>query len=84
MPPGAACCENDLMLTKNMARSTAKKRKKRGRPRTGVRPMIGVRLSEETRAAVRRWAASQQDKPTLSEAVRRVIDVGLKSLNEFE
>jgi len=46
--------------------------------------MIGVRLSEETRAAVRRWAASQQDKPTLSEAVRRVIDVGLKSLNEFE
>jgi hypothetical protein len=69
-----------------MARSTSTKRKKRGRGRspTGVRPIAGIRLSNETRAAVKRWAASQRDKPTFSEAVRRLIDVGLKALNEFE
>jgi hypothetical protein len=69
-----------------MARSKSAKRKKRGRgrPATGIRPIAGIRLSHETRAAVKKWAASQRDKPTFSEAVRRLIDVGLKSLNEFE
>src|SRR5262249_7876870 len=75
---------SDLMLTKNMARSSARKRKKRGRPRTGVRPMIGARLSDETQAGIQRWAKSQHDKPTFSEAVRRLIDMALKSLNELE
>jgi hypothetical protein len=46
--------------------------------------MVGLRMSKETRAAVKRWAATQQDKPTFSEAVRRLIDIGLKTLNEFE
>ena len=46
--------------------------------------MIGVRLSKETRDAIKRWAATQHDKPKLSEATRRVIDIGLKSLDAFE
>jgi len=79
-----ACGASDLMLTKNMVRSTPRKRKRRGRPRTGVRPMVGVRVSNETRAAVKRWAEMQVDKPTLSEALRRLIDIGLRSLNAFE
>jgi len=45
--------------------------------------MIGIRLSKEARDAVKKWAASQHDKPTLSEALRRVIDIGLKSLDEL-
>jgi hypothetical protein len=46
--------------------------------------MGGVRVSNETRAAVMKWAAFQRDKPNFSEALRRLIDIGLKSLNEFE
>jgi len=60
------------------------RRKRVGRPATGHDPMVGLRMSKETRAAVKKWAASQSDKPTFSEALRRLIDIGLKSLNEFE
>jgi hypothetical protein len=55
-----------------------------GRPVTGHDPMVGLRLSQESRAAVKKWASSQPDKPNFSEAVRRLIDIGLKSLDEFE
>src|SRR5262249_23485228 len=79
-----ACFASDLLLTKNMVKSRKRKRKTRGRPRTGIRPMVGVRVSNQTRAAVKRWASMQVDKPTLSEALRRLIDIGLKSLNAFE
>jgi len=41
-------------------------------------------MPKETRAAVTRWAESQKDKPNLSEALRRLIDIGLESLDEFE
>jgi hypothetical protein len=45
--------------------------------------MVGLRMSKETRAAVKKWASTQHDKPNFSEAARRLIDVGLKSLDEF-
>jgi hypothetical protein len=34
-------------------------------------------LSGELRAAVERWAAQQPDKPTLAEALRRLVEDGL-------
>jgi hypothetical protein len=46
--------------------------------------MIGLRMSKESRLAVKKWASSQPDKPNFSEAVRRLIDIALKSLDEFE
>jgi hypothetical protein len=52
--------------------------KKRGRPATGRDPLIAFRLPPETIAALTAWAARQPDKPSRSEALRRLIDLGMK------
>jgi hypothetical protein len=36
-------------------------------------------LSEEFRAAVDKWAAKQDDTPARSEAIRRLVELGLKA-----
>ena len=51
-------------------------RKKRGRPATGQDPVTAIRLSEDMQA-VDAWAARQADKPTRSEAMRRLVQLGL-------
>jgi hypothetical protein len=38
---------------------------------------LPTHLSDEVRAAVEAWAERQPDKPTLAEALRRLIDRGL-------
>jgi hypothetical protein len=48
-----------------------------GRPRTGSTPLIGFRADPATRTAITRWAENQPDKPTLSEAIRRLVELGL-------
>src|SRR5690349_16875733 len=53
-------------------------RKKRGRPPTGVDPVTAIRLSPEIREAVDAWAAEQKDAPSRSEAIRRLVELGLK------
>ena len=53
-------------------------KQKRGRPATGVRPMIGFRADAATRTAIERWAKQQPDKPTLSDAIRQLVELGLK------
>jgi len=40
-------------------------------------PMPPTELSGELRSAVERWAAQQLDKPTLAEALRRLVEDGL-------
>jgi hypothetical protein len=54
--------------------------KKRGPKPSGnaleVRP---VRISKDQIAAVKAWAEQQADKPNWSEAVRRLIEIGLAS-----
>jgi hypothetical protein len=52
---------------------------KRGRPATGVRPMIGFRADAGMRGAIERWAKAQSDKPKLSDAIRRLVEIALKS-----
>jgi hypothetical protein len=47
------------------------------RPRTSISPLMGFRADPVTRAAVVRWAEYQPDKPTLSEAIRRLVEIGL-------
>jgi Ribbon-helix-helix protein, copG family len=59
-----------------MTKSISVKQKKRGRPATGIRPIIGLRLSETEIARVDRWAGEQ--KVSRSEAVRLLIERGLK------
>lgn len=60
-----------------MKLSTPVKQKRIGRPPTGITPIVGLRLPPQVRAKIEQWAGQQDDKPTLSEATRRLIDVGL-------
>jgi hypothetical protein len=60
-----------------MAESIHVIHKKRGRPATGHDPVLTVRLSPTARIAVENWAKQQPDKPSRSEAIRRLIDVAL-------
>jgi hypothetical protein len=60
-----------------MAKSIKVKPKKRGRPATGKDPLMGFRASPTMRASVVRWAESEPDNPSLSEAIRRLVELGL-------
>jgi hypothetical protein len=62
---------------KIMKKAISAKQKSRGRPATGITPMMGFRADAVTRASVVRWAENQPDKPTLSEAIRRLVELGL-------
>jgi hypothetical protein len=55
------------------------KRPGAGRPATGANPVTAIRLSPELRANVDAWAAAQDDDPGRSEAIRRLVEIGLKA-----
>jgi hypothetical protein len=61
-------------------------RKSRGGPRpgagrkpTGTDPARTIRLSDKFIASVDGWAANQPDNPGRSEAIRRLVELGLKA-----
>jgi Arc/MetJ-type ribon-helix-helix transcriptional regulator len=54
------------------------RKKGRGRPATGRDPVTAIRLSKELRETVDKWADSQDDQPSRSEAIRRLVELGLK------
>lgn len=62
-----------------MKRSKAVKQRETriGRPPTGITPVIAVRVSDKLRGRIERWAAVQDATPRLSEAVRRLVQIGL-------
>ena len=61
-----------------MKRLGAKQKRKRiGRPPSGITPIVGVRVSNELRGRIEGWAARQDDAPGLSEAIRRLVELGL-------
>jgi hypothetical protein len=53
--------------------------KRRGRPATGKAPTRTLRLTDEFIANVDAWAAAQDDEPGRSEAIRRLVELGLKA-----
>jgi hypothetical protein len=53
-------------------------KKKPGRPATGTDPVRAIRLSDDFLAKVDTWAANQDDEPGRSEAIRRLVELGLK------
>ena len=53
------------------------KRPGAGRPATGSDPSRTFRLSDEFMATLDAWAARQADEPTSSEAIRRLVELGL-------
>ena len=62
-----------------MRKTRTVKRKVLGRPRTGIRPLFGFRADPVIRASIVRWAELQADAPSLSEAIRRLVEIGLRS-----
>src|SRR5260370_32729427 len=61
-------------------KSVHTKKRGRGRPPTGrkYRETIPVRLTEEALTAVDGWIERQAEKPSRSEAIRRLVESGLK------
>jgi hypothetical protein len=62
-----------------MKKTTPVKQKVMGRPRTGTTPLMGFRADPAIRASIVRWAEKQRDLPSLSEAIRRLVELGLKA-----
>jgi hypothetical protein len=60
-----------------MKKSITVKPKKRGRPATGRDPFVGIRLAPTLIARLEKWANDQADKPTRSEAIRRLVEQAL-------
>jgi hypothetical protein len=53
--------------------------KKRGRPASGGRdPIVPTRFPQEQIAAIDAWAAKAGDDITRSEAIRRLVELGLR------
>jgi hypothetical protein len=44
--------------------------------------MIGIRMSPDKRIEIEQWASTQEDKPSLSESIRRLVDLGLAAARE--
>jgi len=72
LPLGLLFC-----YTITMKKSKTVKQKVIGRPRTGITPLMGFRADPTTRAAIVKWAEAQPDRPSLSEAIRRLVELGL-------
>jgi hypothetical protein len=51
--------------------------KKPGRPATGRDPVLTIRLPLALRSKIESWGKQQSDKPTRSEAIRRLIEFAL-------
>jgi hypothetical protein len=52
-------------------------RKQRGRPATGQDPVTAVRLPPELKSKVGAWANRRKDKPSLSKAIRQLLEKAL-------
>jgi hypothetical protein len=66
-----------------MKKAISAKQKSVGRPATGITPMMGFRADPALRASIVRWAENQSDMPALSEAIRRLVEIGLKAKGKF-
>jgi hypothetical protein len=62
-------------------KSTTKKvtKKTRGRPATGHGTQVGERWSEDALKRIDDWRREQPDLPNRPEAIRRLVELGLKA-----
>ena len=54
-----------------------RKKRGRGRPRTGIGEPVGLRLYPELEKRIDVWVSKQPDKPSRPEAIRRLIELAL-------
>ena len=66
-------------MKKAITKTHGGKRAGAGRPATGRDPVRTFRLSDEFMTALDAWAAREDDAPTRSEAIRRLVEIGLKA-----
>jgi hypothetical protein len=64
-----------------MKKSVSVNKKSRGRPKKkgGVDPVTAVRFPAKLSDAVDAWAGNQEDTTGRSEAIRRLVELGLKA-----
>lgn len=67
-----------------MAKSIRVLPKKRGRPATGKDPMLNLRAPRPLIEQIDAWAAKQEDAPSRSEAIRRLIEKALLQIEAGE
>src|ERR687892_694709 len=48
-------------------------------PESAACPAVTIRLPEAVLASVEHWATSQKDQPPRSQAIRRLVEIGLKA-----
>jgi hypothetical protein len=61
------------------SRTVLPKPNKGGRPATGRDPVRAMRLSDDFVAKVDAWAAKQDGQLGRTEAIRRLVELGLKA-----
>lgn len=64
--------------------SDKQKKRGRGRPRTGVRPMVGFRAGDEITSALDAAARAEPDEPSRSEMIRRIVSAYLRERGFME
>jgi hypothetical protein len=62
-----------------MAKQTVLAKKRRGPVPTGKGEQVVVRWQPGPLAALDAWVAKQKDEPTRAEAIRRLVELGLKA-----
>jgi hypothetical protein len=67
------------MLPWFMAKTTVVTKKKRGPPATGKGLQIGERWHPPEIAAIDKWIASHGEEMTRGQAIRRLVELGLKA-----
>jgi CspA family cold shock protein len=66
-------------MKKAIRKGRGGKRPGSGRKPTGTDPARTFRLSDEFMGKVDAWATAQEDEPSRSEAIRRLVELGLKA-----
>jgi hypothetical protein len=66
-------------MATTIQKSKGGKRLGAGRPTTGTDPVRTIRISDALMSNVAAWAAAQDDEPGRSEAIRRLLELGLQA-----
>jgi hypothetical protein len=61
-----------------MGKKTVLAKKRRGPAPTGKGVQVVVRLQPDPLGAIDDWAGNQKDQPTRAEAIRRLVELGLR------
>jgi hypothetical protein len=62
-----------------MGKQTVLAKKKRGPAPTGKGVQVVVRMQPAPLSALDDWVTKQKDQPTRAEAIRRLVELGLKA-----